>query len=562
MSPFAQVSAALIAASFFGLLARFLRQPLLIGYLFAGLVLGAFGYLADIELLKGLGQLGITLLLFLVGIEMNLKELPTIGRVALATGMGQISFTLLVGYFLAVLLGFGPVAALYIAIALTFSSTIIIVKLLSEKRDLTSLYGKIAVGFLLVQDFVAVLLLVFLSGFSQTTVDIQYAFAFVLLKGFILLAVVYYLSQNIVPRLFDRIAANQELLYVASIAWALGFAALVASPVVGFSIEIGGFLAGLSLSRSSEHLQIASRIRPLRDFFITIFFLVLGSQLAISGIGPVLGPALLLSLFVLIGNPIIVMGIMGFLRYTKRTAFLASVTVAQISEFSFIVVAMGHTIGHIESSIVTLVTLVGVITMTLSTYLILYSQKIYSKIHPFLGVFETRKGATIEKAWQRELELEDHILILGCDRAGRHMVPALKRMDKTLLIVDHNPSTVSGLIAENLNAIFGDISDSDFLDTLNLERAHMVISTVGHQEDNLALLERLRGLRRKPIVIFVVAQPEDALLLYERGADYVVVPRMVAGDYLAHEVLKDGKVRFEKLKKRHLARISREFKRG
>ena len=253
---FPELALLLVVAAASGVVAKAIKQPLLVGYLLAGLFLAFFGVVKDFEAIAALGKIGVALLLFLVGLEMNIRELPTIGRIALLTGLGQIIFTSVVGYLIAFALGFGVLPSLYIAVALTFSSTIIIVKLLSEKGDIGSLYGKIAVGFLLVQDFVAVLILMFLGGLGGGEAT-PAQFLVIGIKALALFASVWFLSKKILPTLFDRfVASSPEMLFVGSIAWALGVAALVGGPL-GFSYEIGGVLAGLALSNLPEHLGIA-----------------------------------------------------------------------------------------------------------------------------------------------------------------------------------------------------------------------------------------------------------------------------------------------------------------
>lgn len=317
---FSQIAILLVVAAVAGVIARYLKQPLLIGYLFAGFILAFLGVVTDIEVFSGLGQIGVALLLFLVGLEMNIRELPSIGKVALLTGLGQIIFTSGIGFLISRLLGFTILPSMYIAVALTFSSTIIMVKLLSEKNDLASLYGRIAIGFLLVQDFVAVLILMFLAGLGRGDVALG-GYLFTFGKALVLFALVWILSKKVLPQIFERLIANStELLFIGSIAWALGVASFVAGPL-GFTLEIGGFLAGLALSNMPEHLQIASRTRPLRDFFLTIFFLLLGTRLLVGNLGEVAAPSLVFSLFVLVGNPVIILIILGLMGYKRRTSF-------------------------------------------------------------------------------------------------------------------------------------------------------------------------------------------------------------------------------------------------
>lgn len=550
---FSQISSILVVAGVFGLLASFFKQPLIIGYIFAGIVVGSIGVIPDLESLRSLGQIGVTLLLFLLGLEMNLKEIQSIGKPAFLTGLGQIFFTSAIGFFISLTLGFKILPSIYIAIALTFSSTIIMVKLLSEKKDLFSLYGRIAIGFLLIQDIVAILILMFLAGLSVSQQNFSYLLFFV--KGLALFVVVWIISKRIAPSIFDKFKLiSPEILFVVSVAWALGFSSFVQS-TLGFTLEVGGFLAGLSLSTLDEHLQIAAKTRPLRDFFLTLFFILLGSQLVIGTNSLSLIPkALVFSLFVLVGNPIIVLIIMGFLRYKKRTSFLAGLTVAQISEFSLILMETGQKLGHVSSDDVVLVTLVGVITMTTSTYMILYADKIYLRIKNYLNIFERQK--TIEQAYLQETKLKNHTVLVGCDRTGRSLAVYFKNKKIPFVVVDFNPSVYSRLTSERIPIVFGDINDAEILDIVGVSNSKILISTINNLSDNLAILEYIRSLREKPLTIFTSSLKSEAIKLYEAGCTYVVVPEVAAGDYIKHllksygdseALVKRGKKHFERL---------------
>lgn len=551
---FYSISLFLVVAALFGIVAKFLKQPVLIGYLFAGLTLAYLGLIGDTAGLESLGKIGIALLLFLVGLEMNIRELPSLGKVAMFTGLGQIIFTSILGFLLSLLLGYGVVPSIYIAVALTFSSTIIIVKLLSEKGDLGSLYGKIAIGFLLVQDFVAILILMFLAGLKQGDVSIIH-FIFIGIKALILLGVVWFLSKKILPYIFNKfVATSPEVMFVGSIAWALGVSALVGGPL-GFSFEIGGFLAGLALSNLPEHLNIAAKTRPLRDFFLTIFFLVLGSQLLIHDITSIILPAIVFSLFILIGNPLIVLIIMGVMKYKKRTSFLASVTVAQISEFSFILMAMGYTLGHFGENEVAVVVLVGVVTMTISTYLILGADKIYLKIKKYLSIFERKNSR--EEILVSEVDLDNHVVLIGGGRTGKSLITYLKKTRTPFIVVDYNPKVFSNLAAEKISVILGDVDDSDVLDLAKIEKSRMVISAAPNIHDNLALLEYVKSLKIRPLVIVKAGTREEALKLYEAGASYVLLPEIIAGEYLRHIFVSHGlgEARIKKMGKGHFNRL-------
>lgn len=550
---FSQIALLLVIAAFLASAARLLKQPTIVGYIFAGLIISTLGITRDIEVFSGLSQVGVALLLFLVGIEMNLSELPSIGKVAFTAGVGQITFTSIVGFVLAVILGFSFVPALYIAVALTFSSTIIIIKLLSEKRELGSLYGRISLGVLLVQDLVAVLILMFLSGTKQGAVSVG-ELVFISLKAVVLILGVWFLSRKVIPRIFDQFLAHStELLFISSIAWALGVAALVGGPM-GFTLEIGGFLAGLALSNLPEHIQIASKTKPLRDFFLTIFFVLLGTQIHLDSIGAILPTSIIFAVFVLIGNPLILLAVLGFLGHKKRTSFLAGLTMAQISEFSMILMTMGLALGHVSSTEVSMVVLVGVITMTTSTYLITNAEGIYLKVKNYLTIFE-RKNPT-EAALNVEKVFDDHVVLLGGGRTGKALIPFLVKKGTPFVVVDFNPTVFTSLTAEKVPVLFGDISDPDIYDMSGVLKARLVISTTNNMIDNLYLLESFKRSGKKPITMFTSAERHDGLLLYEKGADYVLVPHRIAGEHIRHIISTYG-ISDERIRKLGRANFNR-----
>jgi Kef-type K+ transport system membrane component KefB len=551
---FPELALLLVIAALFGVLARALRQPLLIGYLGAGVLLSSLGVLKDPEAIGSLGKIGVALLLFLMGLEMNFRDLSSLGKTVLVTGLGQIVFTSVLGFLIALALGFSTLSSLYISIALTFSSTIIVIKLLSEKNDLGSLYGKIVVGFLLLQDLVAILIIMFLAGLGNGEFGIT-SFGVIGIKAALLFASVLLLSKKVLPYLFEKfVSSSSELLFVVSIAWALGIAAFVGGPL-GFSFEIGGFLAGLSLSNLPEHLGIASKTRPLRDFFLTIFFLTLGTQLLVGDVRMFLGPAAIFSIFVLIGNPLILLAIMGMLRYKKRTSFLASISIAQISEFSLILMAMGLSLGHVTSSEFAMVVVVGVVTMIGSTYLISGADKIYLLLKNFLSIFE--RSNTREDALLTERQFSDHIVLVGCDRTGSALISFFERKKIPFLVVDFNPKIYHRLSADGRPVLFGDINDPEILGLCKLDRARFVISTVSSISENLTVLEYIKGLRRKPVSVFRAVSKADAVKLYHAGATYVLVPEIIAGEYLRHIFLAHGmgEERFKKMGKSHFNRL-------
>ena len=547
-----ELAIVVLVAAVLGILARVLRQPIILAYLAAGILIAYFDFfnLADKETFRIFSDLGIMFLLFLVGLELNYSSLLISGKAAVLVGLGQTVFTFFIGLLIAVQLGFGYLPAAYIAIALTFSSTIIVVKLLSDKKDLSSLYGRISIGSLLIQDFVAILLLIILSGIETGGGVVASTIIFAVLKGALIFAVVFWLSRRFFPWLFNKIARSEELLFIVSLAWVFLFAAAISK--VGLSIEIAGFLAGLALANSSENFQIASRVRPLRDFFILIFFVILGSSIVFTSFEGLALPIIVLSLFVLVGNPLIVLIIMGLMGYRKRTSFLSGVTVAQISEFSLIIVALGLKIGHIEENVVALVTAVGVITITLSTYLILHAEKIFKVISKPLSVFERRnaKEEGIEK------KFEKMIVLAGAGRTGRSIAQNLPK-DK-LLIVDFDPEAMASLKRHGFNVLLGDITDPEIIEKANLKQATLLISTSPDFENSIILLEEMKKMPRRPKTIVRARTEKEAEVLYDAGSDYVLLPHFTAGQYLGKTIAIDPEMKMlDQLRERDRALIEK-----
>ncbi len=540
---FYEITAVLLLAGCIGLLTGILKQPSIIAYILTGLIVGPLGYihLRSPEVLNVLGEIGITLLLFMVGLELDISRVKQLGKVAIATGLGQIVFTTSIGFVLVKLLGYSLVESLYVAVALTFSSTIIVVKLLSEKRELQSLYGRIVVGFLIVQDFVALGLLVLLGATGGAEVPwmaglpIWQVVVVTFAKVLALLLILAFVSRHVLPRLFRHLARSDELLLAFSLAWALGLAAFTSLPAVGLSLEIGGFLAGLALANSPVHLEIAGKVRSIRDFFIIIFFIVFGTQLVFTGITVVLVPAIILSLFVLIGNPAIVLTIMGWLGYKPRTSFFASVTVAQVSEFSFILMALGFRLGHIGGQAVALVTLVGIVTIASSSYLILYSKRIYRALQEPLKAFDFKRGSA--EASLTGAVMKGHVILVGAHRLGAQLVSSLSHLGRQLVLVDFDPQVVDRYAASGATVFCGDIADSYTQEQLNLREAELVISTIPDLESNMELLAAIErecaGRAHRPKVVVAAQDEHESRRLYERKVDYVLSPHFVGGQHLA-----------------------------
>jgi Kef-type K+ transport system membrane component KefB/voltage-gated potassium channel Kch len=547
----------IVAAAVLAVIFRFFKQPPILAYILTGVIvgpLGLFGVTDHTEVWNSFAEIGIALLLFMLGLELRISELKSVGKTALLTGISQIFFTTGIGFLISLLLGFSPITATYMAIAMTFSSTIIVVKLLSDKKDLKSLYGKITIGFLLVQDFVAIIALIILSGLSSATHALQpMDFLILALKTIVLFGWMIVVSKTLLPRIMRIASKSSELLFLFSLAWAFGMAALVSSPVIGFSIEIGGFLAGIALANSVSHVQIVSKIRPLRDFFITIFFVTLGMKMVFANLDAVLIPSIIYSIFILIGNPLIVVIILGLLGYRRRTSFLAGLTVAQISEFSMILIFLGNKIGHVPDHVMGVVTMVGAITFVVSTYMILNGNKLYQILFPILGFFE-RSSAKEKRIASGDLK--NHVVLIGANRMGESILDALIAKEYVVQVVDFDPDVITRLDARNIRALYGDIADPEIQEQVNLDKAEMVISTVPDVEDNSILLKKLQKENKKAQTILFALEPFEAEELYKLGADYVILPTLAGGRHLAKLIAEKKMGDFKSLRSKDLRYIS------
>ena len=547
-SSFTEVAALLVLAAIMGFIGLLLRQPLIVSFIAVGLISGpsVLDIVQSKDQIELLSELGIAVLLFLVGIKLDVKLIRSIGGVSVMTGLGQVAFTSIIGYFIGLAVGLNHITSLYVAVALTFSSTIIIVKLLSDKREIDSLHGQIALGFLIVQDLVVVVAMIVLAGIGIGSGHGGAEDASVwrvAISGMGLLLFVIVFVRYIANPLTAKLAKAPELLVIYAIAQAALFAAI--GDLVGLGMEVGGLLAGVALASTPFRESIAARLAPLRDFLLLFFFIALGATLDLSLLGAHITGAIIFSLFVLIGNPLIVLAIMGMMGYRKRTGFLAGLTVAQISEFSLIFIAMGISLGHVQQDILGLVTLVGIVTIAASTYMITYSHQLYALFEPFIGVFE-RAGAPREQSTEQHSEDTYPVIIFGLGRLGTAVATRLKEKGIKVLGLDFNPSAIKRWNYLGLDTEYGDVTDAEFVADLPLRHAQWVVSTIPHHHTGLTSedtrrtivqLTRSSGFTGKLATVSQSKVETEELKLL--GVDLVLEPFQDAADR-ASELLLEG----------------------
>lgn len=547
-SIFYEIAILVLMAAALGLLGLLARQPLVVAFIAVGVLAGpdALGVVSSTDFIETLSQISIAVLLFLVGLKLDLALIRSLGKVAVATGLGQVTFTALFGFLICLLLGIDWLPGLYIAVALTFSSTIIIVKLLSDKQEISALHGKIALGFLIVQDLFVVLAMVLLSAIGIQAGDETGSpldVVTVLAGGIGLVAFVVLFIRFVATPLLNLMSRSPELLVIFAVGWAAGMAAT--ADAFGLGKELGGLLAGMSLASTRYRDAISSRLSSLRDFLLLFFFINLGASLSLGSLGNQVVPALVLSVFVLVGNPMIVLAIMGAMGYRKRTGFLAGLTVAQISEFSLIFMAMGMSLGHVNEQAMGLVTLVGLVTIAVSVYMITWSHRLYQFLEPYLGIFERRTPyrETGEASAQGNQGSHDFI-IFGLGRYGSRIGSRLKDQGFRVLGIDFDPEAVTKWHGMGFDAEFGDATDPDFLAHLNLADVRAVVSAVPRErgalteaDPQLALLHGLQssGYRGKIFLsVQTVAETDD---LISRGASVILHPFDDAADYAVKQLI-------------------------
>jgi Kef-type K+ transport system membrane component KefB len=560
---FIQLAIILLVAFAVSSVIRAFKQPIIVGYIFAGVIIAAiieYGFFeisSSSQIIDIFSKIGVAFLLFIVGLHLNPKIIKEIGASSLLIGLGQMLLTFLAGFlFSYAILGFNFVTSSYISVALMFSSTIIVMKILSDKRQLDSLYGKISTGVLIIQDLVAVAVLMFISSTSIDT-----SFASLAVKGIIygggLIVVLFLAGFYVMPALVRKIAHSQELLFLFSIFWCFAIAAVF--NIAGFSIEIGALVAGVSLSVSSYSTEISSKIRPLRDFFLIIFFIILGLNVHISTVSHILINAVIFSAVVLTLKPVILMSLMAVYGHTKRNNFLVGTTLAQISEFSLIILALGVALGHISNTILSTLTLTGIITITVSTYMINYSNELYKKLSNVAGFFERRNIKN-----KRKIKKSYDAILFGYNRIGFSILHSLKRIRKSYLVIDFNPDTIYDLEKFRIPCLYGDAYDSDLLEELPLDKVKLIVSTIPDFEINFLLIEETRMVNPDAIIIARAHSIEDALKLYRKGANYVLTPHFLGGEYIAkmieHDVI--NKEMYSREKEKHIKTLKEMLQRG
>ncbi len=552
---FTELSIVIAIAAVISLFMRLIRQPLIIGYILTGLVVGPaiLNIAHSQDTIEVFSSIGISLLLFIIGLGLNPKIIREVGKVTLITGSLQILFVTLIGFAAGRSFGFGKTESIVIGLALSFSSTIIILKLLSDRKEQNRLYGKITIGILLVQDIVAAFALIMATARSEGAFSIT-QFITLAAKGVLIAVPLYLIATYALPRMNKLVAGSQEFLFLFAIGWGFGIAALF--NYFGFSLEVGALIAGVALANLPYAQEIASRLRPLRDFFVVIFFIALGTQLSFNNFGAVWLPVVVFSIIVILLKPLIVMTIMGILGYTRNTSFKTSGALAQISEFSLVFVILGANQGIIRNDIVNIMTIVALITIATSSYAITYSNQMYALLENQLVMFERRKTHSEKE----RIKVYDMVLF-GYNKGGNEFIRTMEHMKKRSVVVDYDPEVIDLLERKRIPYIYGDVTDLELLEEVNIAKAKLVVSTVTDHATNIFLSNYLEKVNPDAVFVCAAETAEQASELYEQGSSYVMMPHYIGSEKISTFIKNKGmsKTEFKKFREKHLAYLQTHY---
>lgn len=552
---FLQLGIITILAAVAAFFLRLIKQPQILAYVLVGiLITPIFKVITNTSFIEAMSSIGIAFLLFTVGLEMDLKKLKNVALISSLGGAVQICVLFIIGYIISLLLGFVSLEAAYIGLMLCFSSTMVVMKLLSDKHELDTLHGRIIVGILLLEDIIAIFalsILTTLNGFSFSFLGIA------VLKFLFMFALAFLASKFIFPLTFRFAAKNQELLLISSLAVCFVFS--LAFYYLGFSIIIGAFIAGIALGNLEYNYEIIGNVRSLRDFFALMFFVSLGMAFSLSVITKLWLPLIVIMVVILLIKPFVTMLVCSLFKYTKKPSFLTAISLTQMGEFSLILASAGVTLDHISSELFSLVVIIVLFSITLTSYLIKYDDWLYNLFEKPLKIFDV---FTTEGLEYLPTEVKPSIILCGHNRIGYSILQKMRDIKKKVLVIDFNPEIISLMVKEGYHCLYGNVADEEIIQKMNLENITLLISTVPEYEDNLLLLKKVRSVNRKAKVFLTANDIDDALKLYKSSADYVILPHFLGGEHVSHIINehRNQKLDLKEEKDRHIRHL-RERKR-
>ncbi|MEO8744532.1 MAG: cation:proton antiporter [Candidatus Dormiibacterota bacterium] len=534
------------AAALLALVGHRLKQPLILAYLVTGVVIGPHAGLAlvtDQASISTVAEIGLILLLFIIGLEIDLKKLASAGPAVLLTGALQVPICAALGLGFFWLLGerVAPhnYSLVYLAACMSLSSTLIVVKLLYDKHELDTLPGRITLGVLVIQDLWAVAMIAVQPNLENPNL---LPLAFSLWKGALLVTTGLALSKYVLPYLFRAVAKVPELVLVSALAWCFFLAG--AAAFIGLSREMGALIAGISLSTFPYNLDVMAKAVSIRDFFVTLFFVALGMQITVPSLH-VVEIALAASAFVIVSR-LSVVPILYALHLGHRASLLPAINLAQVSEFSIVIASLGLARNQIPPDILTIVIITFAITSVVSTYMINSSHAVQRALSRVLKLFRIRDLDVGENAPEQIEGRSETIIFLGFFRDASSMLLELENegnaieaqvlLDK-VLVIDFNPTVMRELRLRGISCVYGDIAHGDTLHHVGITDAELIICSITDDilrgTDNLRLLRNARAACPKAKVMLTTDHIPQALYFYEAGADIVYIPRLHSAPQIA-----------------------------
>ncbi len=548
---FLQLSFIIVVGAVVSLIMRLLRQPLILGYILTGLLVGPAAFnLIHLNTFNDFASIGIALLLFIIGLGMNVSVIKKLGGTVFLATTAELLTVGIVGFLVSTALGFSRWASVIIGLSLFFSSTIIIVKILTDKKEQSRLHGQIAIGIVLFDDVIATIALLFVTAAKNHTLGFS-QLGVLVLQACLLAALLIIASTQILPRLVKFMASSQEMLFLFAVGWGFGIASLF--EIAGFDIEIGALFAGVSLASLPYAQEIEARLKPLRDFFVVLFFIVLGQSLSLHGIHQALVPALILSAVVLLIKPATIISTLGSLGYSKRVSFMAGANLTQVGEFSIVLAVLAVSTGLVAKNVSTVITLVAIITIACASYLTHYDSALFK-------LFDRLPFRLFERAAKRREQRPKpgyELVLFGYQKGGYEFIKTFQQLHHRYLVVDYDPAIVELLSDKHIPCLYGDATDSELLDEIGVTNAKLVISTITDFETNQQLVRHMNLFNPEAVIVCNANSYEEALQLYELGSSYVIIPHHASSEQLGALIQRNGidKRHFDRYRSQHLKQM-------
>ena len=538
------ISVSIIAAAVLALVARSVKQPLILGYILGGALLGpsvGLGVVTDEASIELISEIGLILLLFIIGLELSIPRLLQTGRTIIVSGLLQFPICAALFWFAAAPIATatgGSFDRLYLGVTLSLSSTLIVVKLLSDKFEMGTLGGRITLGVLIFQDIWAIAFLALQPNLGALRAGPLIGS---LAAGAGLVLAAGALSRWVLPRLYRAIAKSPEMVLVTSMAWC--FLVAGTAGALGLSKEMGALIAGMTIASFPYGTEVIGRLSGVRDFFVTLFFVALGLKVPAPS-GQVIVLACVVAVLVVLSRFVSIFAIFAALRLDARTAGVVAINLSQISEFSLVIVSLGVGYGHVSDGLGSLVLYAMLLMSVTSTYTTLFNHQIATGIARALEVtgiprwFGARRDE--EGGPGGHGDGVHDLFLLGVSREGLAFLEHLERtrplMKQRIVAIDFNPETLERLRAAGVEAHYGDIANPETLQHAGIDRAAVVVSSISDWflkgVDNRRLLHQARSLAPRAQVIVTADTLAGAEALYGEGADYVLLPSALSAEHL------------------------------